>query len=141
MKIGELAKQSGLTAHTLRYYEKLGLIEPLKSQQNNYRDYSDDDLHTAHFIKRCKDSGFSLDDTAALLSIKDAKSEHVCAEAKAITEAKITDIQSKIKKLQQLEQTLSLLAKKCCGGPESAEFCSIIAKLEDQDKGGSHVAT
>ena len=139
MKIGELAKLSGLTTHTLRYYETLGLIVPRKSVENNYRDYSQDDLHSARFIKRCKDNGFSLDDTASLLSIKDAKSEHICAEAKSITETKIQDIKVKIQQLQQLEKTLTELAQKCCGGSESAEFCSIIAKLEAPEEEANHV--
>ena len=99
MKISELATRSGISAHTLRYYEKLGLITPKHRSENNYRDYSQDDLATAQFIKRCKDSGFSLEDTASLLSIKDAKDEHVCAEAKAITLAKVVDIQTKITQL------------------------------------------
>ena len=130
MKISELAKRSGISAHTLRYYEKLGLIVPSQRSDNNYREYSADDLATAHFIRRCKESGFSLDDTASLLSIKDAKDEHVCAEAKAITLAKVDDIQNKITQLQRMEKTLSELAHVCCGGNESAKFCSIISKLE-----------
>ena len=133
MKISELATRSGISAHTLRYYEKLGLITPKHRSENNYRDYSQDDLATAQFIKRCKDSGFSLEDTASLLSIKDAKDEHVCAEAKAITLAKVVDIQTKITQLQRMERILSELAHVCCGGNESAKFCSIIARLESTD--------
>lgn len=130
MKISKLAERSGLSAHTLRYYEKLGLITPKHRIDNNYREYSQDDLTTAQFIKRCKESGFSLDDTASLLSIKDAKDEHICAEAKAITLAKVADIKTKILQLQKMESILQELADVCCGGSESAKFCSIIAKLE-----------
>ncbi|WP_100642561.1 MerR family transcriptional regulator [Alteromonas facilis] len=142
MKISQLAKQSGLTAHTLRYYEKRGLILPRKSVDNNYRDYTADDLATALFIRRCKESGFSLEDTAGLLKIKDAKDEHICAEAKLITLSKIQDLQQKILQLQQMEKTLHALADKCCGGNESAEFCSIIRQLEVSTASGeSHVVS
>lgn len=134
MKISELAKQSGLSAHTLRYYEKLNLIKPQHRTVNNYRDYSQDDLATAQFIKRCKESGFSLNDTASLLGIKDAKDEHVCAEAKAITLAKVLDIKTQITQLQNMEKMLTELAEVCCGGNESAKFCSIIAKLESAQR-------
>ena len=130
MKISELSKHSGLSTHTLRYYEKLGLLNPVKSSINNYRSYNKEDVATANFIKRCKQSGFSLEDTAALLKIKDAKSEYVCAEAKAITVAKCRDVRQKIEQLMHMEQTLSALAEQCCGGQESAAFCSIIANLE-----------
>lgn len=138
MKIGELAKRSGLTAHTLRFYEKKQLLVPQKSTTNQYREYSVDDLATAKFIKRCKASGFSLEDTAALLQIKEAKDEHTCAEAKAITVAKQAALEAKITELQQMVTTLEELATRCCGGAESAEFCSIIADLEARIVEGDH---
>ncbi|MDM7862180.1 MerR family transcriptional regulator [Alteromonas sp. ASW11-36] len=140
MKIGELAKRGGLTAHTLRFYEKKQLLVPQKSALNQYRDYTADDLATAQFIKRCKASGFSLEDTAALLQIKDAKDAHTCAEAKSITLAKRADLQAKITELQQMVATLDELAERCCGGAESAEFCSIIADLESRFEECNHDA-
>ena len=132
MKISQLAKATALSAHTLRYYEKLGLLVPQKQAENNYRVYSEDDLATAHFIKRCKQSGFSLEDTAALLSIKNAKDKHTCEEAKAITQNKIDHVQQQITELTQLNSVLQALNERCCGGQESAEFCTIIRQLESQ---------
>ncbi|MFW8591116.1 MerR family transcriptional regulator [Glaciecola sp. 2405UD65-10] len=131
MKISQLAKATNLSAHTLRYYEKLGLLVPQKSIENNYRIYNSDDLATAHFIKRCKESGFSLEDTAALINIKDAKDQHTCAEAKAITQKKVDEVHQQIKRLSELKQVLKQLNDKCCGGTESAQFCSIISQLEN----------
>ncbi len=131
MKIGQLAKYSGLSVHTLRYYEKCGLLSPQSRGENNYRSYDEDALHSARFIKRCKANGFSLEETAALLKIKDAKSEHVCAEAKTIALDKVAQIQEKIEELQKMQNTIKELASFCCGGSESAEFCSIISALED----------
>jgi MerR family Zn(II)-responsive transcriptional regulator of zntA len=132
MKISELAKRAKINPHTLRYYEKQGLFRPSLRTANNYRDYSEDDLLTALFIKRCKESGFSLDDTAKLLAIKDDKRQHICAEAKNITTHKIHQITEQIKQLQHMQSTLKDLAQYCCGGNESAEFCSIISGLEGQ---------
>lgn len=133
MKISELAKRAQINPHTLRYYEKQGLFRPSLRTANNYRDYSEDDLLTAQFIKRCKESGFSLDETSKLLAIKDDKRQHVCAEAKSITTSKIQKITEQIKQLQHMQSTLKNLAQYCCGGDESAEFCSIISGLEGQN--------
>lgn len=130
MKISALEKQSGISAHTLRYYEKAGLLQASRCSENNYRDYSQDDLTTAKFIKRSKECGFSLADIATLLTIKNDKSQHVCAEAKRITSTKLEHIELQIIQLQQMQKTLTELEKYCCGGQESAEFCSIIARLE-----------
>lgn len=130
MKISDLAKFSGISAHTLRYYEKTGLFSASQRNESNYRIYSQDDLTTAKFIKRSKECGFSLAETASLLAIRHDKSQHVCAEAKLITSSKITDITQQIAQLKQMQKTLQQLERYCCGGQESAEFCSIISNLE-----------
>jgi MerR family Zn(II)-responsive transcriptional regulator of zntA len=132
MKISDLAKRSGISAHTLRYYEKTGLFSAPQRSENNYRIYSQDDLITAKFIKRSKKCGFSLAETATLLAIKHDKSQHVCAEAKFITSTKIIDIKQQIVQLKQMQDTLQQLEGYCCGGQESAEFCSIISTLEQE---------
>jgi MerR family Zn(II)-responsive transcriptional regulator of zntA len=130
MKISDLAAHSGISAHTLRYYEKTGLFNASQRSKNNYRVYSQDDLTTAKFIKRSKECGFSLAETAVLLAIRHDKNQHVCAEAKLITSTKIIDISQQITQLKQMQKTLQQLERYCCGGQESAEFCSIIANLE-----------
>ncbi|KXI29638.1 MerR family transcriptional regulator [Paraglaciecola hydrolytica] len=132
MKISELEKKSGISAHTLRYYEKAGLLKASQRSANNYREYSQDDLATARFIQACKHSGFSLAETGALLAIKGNKDQHVCAEAKIITHNKIKQISEQIKQLKNMQNTLQKLEKICCGGAESAEFCSIISALEGE---------
>lgn len=138
MKISELAKRSGISAHTLRYYEKTGLLKASARQQNNYRVYNQDDLTTAMFIERCKRSGFSLQETATLIQIRNDKRQHVCAEAKAITSNKIAELKQQILELQAMVTTLTELETYCCGGDESAEFCSIIAELEGDKSNASH---
>lgn len=132
MKISELAKQTGLSSHTLRYYEKVGLLAPSQRSESNYRMYNQDDVITAQFIMRSKECGFSLAETSSLLAIKNDKSQHVCAEAKQITQSKVIEIAEQIKKLKKMQSTLSKLEKFCCGGQESAEFCSIISSLEKE---------
>jgi MerR family Zn(II)-responsive transcriptional regulator of zntA len=131
MKIGELAKQSGLSAHTLRFYEKQGLIQASARSESNYRVYSQGDLATARFIKRSREMGFSLEEVEVFLSIRADKPAHICKEAKDIAQQKIIDVQQKIEELQQVQVALHKLSDACCGGNESAEFCSIIEALED----------
>ena len=118
MKISELAKRSGISAHTLRYYEKTGLLSASMRSASNYRVYSQDDLTTAMFIKRCKECGFSLAETATLLAIKHDKSQHVCAEAKLITSTKIANITQQIAQLKLMQATLQQLESFCCGGEQ-----------------------
>lgn len=58
-KIAEIAKLTGLSIPTLRYYEELGLLRPARDS-NNYRIFTDSELHWIAFIKRAKATGMSL---------------------------------------------------------------------------------
>ena len=129
MKISQLANKTGLNASTIRYYEKEGLIQS-KRYDNNYREYNNDDVDTLKFISKCKLSGFTLKESSVLLTIKDNKSDHVCEEAKSLTQSKIVDISEKIQTLQSMLSALTQLEALCCGGKDSAEFCRIIKTLE-----------
>ena len=134
MKIGELSKKSGLSAHTLRYYEKQGLLQVSGRSESNYRIYSIDDLATARFIKRSRDMGFSLEEVEVFLSIRADKPAHICADAKIITDLKISDVEQKISELQFILLALHKLSDACCGGAESAELCSILDALEESEE-------
>lgn len=130
MKIGELAQQSGLSPHTLRFYEKQGLLKAASRSESNYRIYDQHSLETARFIKRSREMGFSLEEVAVFLSIRADKPAHICAEAKSLAENKIAEVETKITELKQVVLALQKLSDACCGGKESAEFCSIIDSLE-----------
>lgn len=133
MKIGELARKSGLSTHTLRFYEKSGLLKASGRSQSNYRLYTNDDLATARFIKRARHIGFSMDEVKVFLSIRSDLPAHVCAEAKGLADDKIGQIEEQINELQQMLKALHRLSDACCGGDESAEYCSIIEALDQND--------
>ena len=60
MKIGQLAKLSNLSIHTLRYYEKIGLIEPVYRNRSKQREYDDDILIWLEFINRLRETNMPL---------------------------------------------------------------------------------
>ena len=65
--ISELAERSGVPVSTLRYYERIGLVEPSCRAENNYREYDETTLDRLAFIARAKRLGMSLDDVATLM--------------------------------------------------------------------------
>ena len=67
MKIGTVAEASGLTAKTIRYYEDIGLVRPLRGE-NGYRAFVDTDVHKLTFLARARSLGFSIEDCRTLLS-------------------------------------------------------------------------
>ena len=71
MLIQELAKQTGLTATTIRYYESIGLIPPPQRAENNYREYTAADVERVRFIAGARSLDFSLNDIAEFLAARD----------------------------------------------------------------------
>ena len=131
MQIGQMAKTLGVKTDTLRFYEKHGLLTPASRSDSGYRYYSKSDLKLAQFILRCKNVGFTLADIKDLLSIRIDKSGHSCEEVKSRTTAKREEVERRITELQRFHASLLSLEKACCGGPESAQNCSILDALEE----------
>lgn len=133
LKISELAKKTGLSAHTLRFYEKNGLISASTRSESGYRFYNKADVRRAEFVKTARNIGFSLDDISQLLSIRVDKRAHSCQEVTDITRYKLEEVNGKIDELKSMQGTLELLLESCCGGPENATHCSIMEAIEAGD--------
>ncbi|CAM3140238.1 Zn(2+)-responsive transcriptional regulator [Vibrio mytili] len=130
-QIGELAKRCGVTADTLRFYEKNELIRPAKRSESGYRLYNEENQKQVHFILKAKQLGLSLDEIKDLLEIKLEATEHSCAEVKAITTAKLELIDEKIHQLTKIRLALKKINDACCGHiNDDASHCSILAALE-----------
>lgn len=131
LKISELAAQTGLSPHTIRFYEKHGLIEASDRSEAGYRFYNDADVRRAEFVKTARNIGFSLDTIGQLLSIRVDKQSHSCQEVTDITRHKLDEVNARIAELKSMQQTLEILLDSCCGGPENATHCSIMEALEE----------
>lgn len=128
--IGQLAKLSGVSTDTLRFYEKEGLLLPEKRTESGYRLYAQDALARIGFILKAKDLGFTLEDIQELLNIRLEANQHSCAEVKQMTQHKLADLDKKIAELQEIRQALKKLNDACCGRHnEKATHCSILEAL------------
>lgn len=133
MKISELAALTGLSSHTIRFYEKHGLISASERSAAGYRYYNTADVRRAEFVKTARNIGFSLEDIGQLLSIRLDKQSHSCQEVTDITRHKLDEVNDRIAELRFMQQTLERLLESCCGGPENATHCSIIEALDAGD--------
>lgn len=61
MNIKEFSKISGISAHTLRYYEKIGIFQEVNRNANGHRDFTESDILWAEFINRLKETGMPLE--------------------------------------------------------------------------------
>lgn len=131
LKISELGSRTGLSPHTIRFYEKQGLIEASERSESGYRYYSESDVRRAEFVRTARNIGFSIDDISQLLSIRVDKTAHSCQEVTDITRHKLDEVNERIAELQSMQSTLQILLESCCGGPEKAIHCSIMDALEE----------
>lgn len=126
MNIGEAAHASGVSAKMIRYYEEIGLIRPAGRTGSNYRVYGSDEVHVLRFIRRARQLGFSMDETARLLDLWQDKSR-ASAEVKAVAADHIGELETKIAEMQSMVATLRHLAH-CCQGNDRPD-CPILDDL------------
>jgi len=131
LKIGELAKHSGLTVEALRFYEQQQLIQPQGRTASGYRLYLPEDVQRVKFILHSKKAGFTLAEIKTLLELRLNKDEHSCDEVKQYTAEKIADVEARLQDLNSIHQALTHLHDACCGGSKSATHCTILSSLED----------
>lgn len=129
-RIGELAQLCEVKTDTLRFYEKHGLLSPSSRTESGYRIYTEADAERLRFILRAKAVGFTLAEIIELLSIELDKSNWACADVKGLVDDKLANVEAKIAELNHFQLSLQRLSQACCGGPESAEHCSILEALE-----------
>ena len=127
--IGQLGKAAGLPASTLRYYERLGLLEPDARSDGNYRLYGTGALDRLNFIRRAKDAGFALDDVTALLQIQDG-SRAACDEVRTLIEGRLVELEDRLRDLKHLRSALVSLQKTCRDSSEK-DHCLVLDRLGD----------
>ncbi len=126
MKIGELARVTGVKVETIRFYEAEGVLPRAARTEANYRIYDQAHLDRLSFVKRSRDLGFTLDQVRTLLGLAD-NAAAPCAAVDAITATHITEIDRKIADLQALRGELARRLDRCEGGRISD--CRIIEAL------------
>jgi len=125
MNIAEVASRAGLPAKTIRYYEDIGLIRPLR-QSNGYRAFRDSDLHKLAFLGRARSLGFSIEECRTLLALYEDR-DRASADVKAIARAHLTQISTKIAELEAMRAVLADLVEHCAG--DQRPDCPILRGL------------
>jgi Cu(I)-responsive transcriptional regulator len=124
--IGELAHATGTKVETVRYYERIGLLQPPARTSGNYRAYAEHHLARLSFIRRGRDLGFSLDDIRELLRLSDDRGQP-CAQVDRIARAHLTEVELKLADLTALGAELRQLIDQCQHG--TIAECRIIEAL------------
>jgi len=127
-KIGDVTQRLGISADTLRYYEKISLLPRIYRSDSGIRAYRENDLSRLRFIQRAKSMNFSLQEIGQLLEMREDP-QHAREDIRKLTHRKLNEVEDQMKQLGTLRQELMLLIN-LCRGVEAG--CPIIDDLESQ---------
>lgn len=122
----EIAKKANVNVETIRYYDKLKLIQPIKRLENGYKVYDEQTILKIKFIKHAQELGFTLKESKDLLSI--GSNNMCCEDVEDSAVNKIYEIDKKIKSLLNMKEALEQLIHKCELNPLKSS-CPLIDEL------------
>ena len=129
-RIGDVTRLTGLSADTLRYYEKIKLLQSVNRTASGVRVYDERDLSRLQFIQRAKAMNFSLEEIARLLEMREDP-QNARDEVRELTHQKLEEVESHMEELDTLRKELTLLINLCRGAEAG---CPIIEDLDSKPK-------
>lgn len=133
LKIGELAKQTGVAVGTLRYYESLGLLEPALRSSSGYRYYTADAARQVQFIKKAQRLNFSLQEIQQIL-VSRRQGITACPLVQDLLSRKIDFLEEEIQRMSafkaELEAYKKLWKARLLDNRDSEKLCSLIEGVQ-----------
>lgn len=130
MLIGELARRSGVSAKTLRYYESIGVLGTPERTAGGYRDYDDDSLERLAFIRSAQAAGFTLSEIGDVMALRD-QGIAPCTHVGALIDDKVTAVERQLADLAALQGELKRLRRRVAAvDPAACEprtICDVLA--------------
>ena len=132
LRIGEVARRAGVGIDALRFYEREGLIpQPARDPSSGYRSYARDTVRTIRFIREAQGLGFTLKEISELLRLRN-DTDASCSDVRAAANAKLEDVERRIKQLRAMRSALRKLVD-TCRSDGTTRACPILEALTDGD--------
>jgi MerR family mercuric resistance operon transcriptional regulator len=128
MRIGELAKSVSVNIETVRYYQRIGLLELPEKAYGRTRSYDNEDLRRLRFIRRAQQLGFSLKDIRKLLELSTTD----CSQVEELAAKQLNMVRAKLRQLRRIE---SMLAKTVdqCAKHKANRPCPILETITERN--------
>lgn len=125
MRIKELGRRAACSSHTIRYYERLGLLEPRRSPAN-HRVYGAADLERLRFVRACRAIGLSLAEAKRVLGLAGSRAGD-CSAVSGLLARHSETLGVRIKELRRAKAKVDAIRSTCARG--SVDRCLILASL------------
>lgn len=126
LRIGEVARRSGVGIEALRFYERRGLLGRPSRTESNYRVYDESVLERLDFIRRAQTVGFTLDEIAEILA-ESADGRSPCRHVRELARRKLEELDARLAELRRhradLARTLEEWDER---GEEAGHVCGLI---------------
>ncbi|MFL6727981.1 MAG: MerR family transcriptional regulator [Sphingomicrobium sp.] len=129
LSIGELARRTGVNIETIRYFEKVGLIEKPPRTAGGHRVYREQHVRALSFVRRGRELGFTQHEIRAILNLGGPGSA-CCDEVREIAVHHLEQVRRKIADLAEIERLLATTVERCSGG--HVPDCPVIVLIEDR---------
>lgn len=137
VQIGKAAKLAGVSVDTIRFYQKLGLLDGGNRSPGGYRLFSLEQIRDLQFVRHAQELGFSLTEVGELLALRGK--HHVCSGVQAMLKHKLTDVREKIRRLGRLETDLTGALRNCNrelrlkGDVKHQDCCPLLTSLDQMN--------
>ena len=138
--IGRVARETGLTIDTIRFYEKQGLLKRSARTEGGFRVFGADDVQCLRFVRNAQQLGFSLREIRELLILR-ADQVPSCSHVRELLDQKLDAVAQKIRELKKLEHSLQLALRKCdgvlrSGTPSHQGRCPVLDEINSRARKG-----
>lgn len=138
MRIGDLALVAGVSAQTIRFYERRGLLPSAAREANGYRQYDQATASRLQFIRASQVAGLTLTDIGSIIALRQA-GEVPCEHVTTLLARKLEDVRTRQRELALLEAELEHIIEaghdldpaECTAGT----VCQIIPHTQTNDRG------
>ena len=127
MLIGQVAKEAGVSIHTVRYYENYGLIGAARRRANNYKEYAPSAVRFIKFVQSAQELGFTLAQLKEIVKIVSSKTA-TCQRLGKIAEKRLVEIDDKIAELKTMRNKMHQLIDGC-RSKSNGLACEMAANL------------
>jgi DNA-binding transcriptional MerR regulator len=132
VRIGEVARKTGLSIHTLRFYERQGLLPPPARSPSNYREFSPAALGRLKFICEAQQLGFTLSEIRQIVNLHGSPGAS-CDTLRTRAQQKLREIDDQMRHLQTIKTTLQKLIGEC-EATRPVTPCPIVRAINDLER-------
>lgn len=129
MRVSEVAKSLEIPADTVRYYTRIGLLQPQKSKANGYKEYSDREVGRLRFILSARQLGFSVVDIEKILAEANKK-KSACQMVRRLIEQRLFETEQRFAETLRLQERMREAIKDWNTRPDKVptghEICHLI---------------